>query len=111
MPGAVKIKVDITQMHLSKGKRTNMLRKRQTVLQSPMCSESEEKTPNSQRQNTNNDIQGKHSSVKDQRFLLSLMLRNDTTMIMPDNNDQVAKPYRLKCQFSRTNHNDMLFLR
>lgn len=47
--GGVKIKEDITQIYLSKGKRTNMLQKRQTVFQSPMWSESKEKTPNSQR--------------------------------------------------------------
>ena len=68
MVGGVKIKEDITQIYLSKGKRTNMLQKRQTVFQSPMWSESKEKTPNSQRQNTNNDIRAKYSSVKDQNF-------------------------------------------
>ena len=47
--GGVKIKEDITQIYLSKGKRTNMLQKRETVFQSPMWSESKEKTPNSQR--------------------------------------------------------------
>ena len=78
------IKEAITQIYVSKGKRTNMLQKRQTVFQSPMWSESKEKTPNSQRQNTNNDIRAKYSSVKDQVFAIIIWLN---------------------CHFSWTNHN------
>ena len=49
------------------------------------------------------------------KFSLSLILENDDDdvmiTIMPDNNDQVAKPYRLNCLFyGPITDNGMLFL-